>query len=192
MCRRSTSRKSKACWTPSSTASRADHNPLAEPALGQLSPPKNPAVRPRGSPLLRRGGDDVLPRLQELLRIDRIAVDAHLVMNVRAGAAPSAAEQSDLLSVAEVLPARHGDPMEMAVDRDDPRAVIDLHHPAIGALGTGEHYDPRRGVVDRRLVRRRKIDAGVEGFAMVDWVDASTERAFELILRDRRAERQRL
>src|ERR1700726_4447221 len=65
---------------------------------------------------------------QKFLRIDRFAVDAGLVMQMRAGRAPGRAQASDHLADANALPNLDVDFRQMAVTGGKAVAVIDLDH----------------------------------------------------------------
>src|SRR5258708_13764695 len=65
---------------------------------------------------------------EEFLRIDCFAVDAGLVMQMRAGRAPRRAQASDHLADANALPDLDVDFRQVAVTGGKPVAVIDLHH----------------------------------------------------------------
>src|SRR5215475_74815 len=91
--------------------------------------------------LVRSGSEAADPDggTQEFLRIDRVAVDAGLVVQVRAGGAPGRADLADDLADAHALALADVDGGEMAVARRQAVAVIDFHHLAVAAAPAGEH-----------------------------------------------------
>src|SRR5258707_15600674 len=99
-------------------------------------------------------------------------------MNMRAGAAPGAAEQADLLAAGETLTEGDGDAVEMRVARHDPRAVVDIDDAAELALGAGKDHGTGRRVVDRRFQGRREIDAGMHRGPTVERIVAAAKAAF--------------
>src|SRR6266850_2071882 len=74
---------------------------------------------------------------QKLVRIDRVAVDAGLVMQMGACRASGRAEAADDLADLDVLADRDVDLGQMAVTRHHPVAVVDLDHPAVAAVPAG-------------------------------------------------------
>src|ERR1700741_4638379 len=80
---------------------------------------------------------DQLPRTQphtgaqELLRIDRFAVDPGLIVQMRTGGAAGRTDRADHLSDLDLLADLDVDFGEMAVAGRQPVAVIDLDHPPI-------------------------------------------------------------
>jgi hypothetical protein len=108
--------------------------------------------------------------VEEFLRVLRLAIDQHLVMHMRAGAAAGAAEEPDPLVRRHLLPDRDGGPMEMGIEGFDAVAVVDLHRLAVIAAIAGEgDLSGGRGV-DRRQIGRVEIEAGVDRGAMVERV----------------------
>src|SRR6266851_1318082 len=91
----------------------------------RLERPRLRRCRRRPARLLTGNLNDV-SGLEEFLGILRHAVDLHLVMDMRPGAAARAAEQADLLAAGEMLSQRNRDAMQMGVARDDAGAVIDV------------------------------------------------------------------
>src|SRR3712207_3389519 len=53
--------------------------------------------------------ENILARLEELRRVVRLAVDQHLVVDVRAGAAARVAEQTDLVAIIHHVTDLHTD-----------------------------------------------------------------------------------
>src|SRR5215218_10733396 len=76
-------------------------------------------------------------RAEESLRIDGVAIDARLVVQVRAGRAPGGADLADHLADTDGLSLRDIDRRQMAVARRKPIAVIDLDHLAVAAAPAG-------------------------------------------------------
>ena len=66
-------------------------------------------------------------------RVDRLAVDADLVVDVRARREARAAHVSDDLAAAHVLAGADDDLHRMAVTRRDAVAVVDVDHVAVAA-----------------------------------------------------------
>src|SRR5437588_792023 len=110
---------------------------------------------PRRGARLFRGDLDDIAGLEKLLRVLRHAVDLHLVMDVRPGAAAGAAEQADLLAHADMLAGRHHDAVEMGIACDNARAVVDIDDATELALRAGEDHGAWRRAEDGRFERRR-------------------------------------
>src|ERR1700712_429113 len=70
---------------------------------------------------------------QELLRIDRIAVDPGFIMQMRAGGAAGRTDRADHLSDLDDIADLDVDFRQMAVAGREPVAVVDLDHPAVAA-----------------------------------------------------------
>src|SRR5437763_16042704 len=82
---------------------------------------------------------------QEPLRVDRLAVDARLVMQMRAGGAPSRADTADDLADPNSLPDFHIDCRKMRVARRKAVAVVDLDHLAVAAVPARDGHGAGRG-----------------------------------------------
>src|SRR5207248_4169510 len=108
------------------------------------------------------------------------------------GAAPRATQQADLLAAAQMLADGDGDAVEVRVARNDPRPVVDVDDAAELALGAGEDHGAGRRVIDRRLKRRREIEPGMHREATIERIAAGSEAAFELVMGQRRRQRQSL
>src|SRR6266851_4805613 len=130
--------------------------------------------------------------LEKFLGILRRPVDLDLVVDMRSGAAPRAAQQADLLAAVQMLTDGDGNAVEMRVARNDPRAVVDVDDAAELALGAGEDHGTGRRVVDRGLKGRREIETGMRRGAMVKRIVADPEAAFELVMGQRRRQWQSL
>src|SRR5262245_49416638 len=127
--------------------------------------------RSRGAPVACgeriRGSEAAEPDggAQEFLRVDRVAVDAGLVVQMRAGGAPGRADLADDLADAHVLALADVDGGELAVARRQAVAVIDFHHFAVAAAPAGEH-DFSGGRDASRLARAgAAVDSGNRGGA---------------------------
>src|SRR6185437_12494077 len=127
----------------------------------------------------------ILACLQKLFRVLGHAVDQHLVVEMRAGAAPRAAELAHHLMHRHHLATRHERFVEMAEAGDDTVAVIDLDDLAIGTFRPGKDHPARRGAVDRRAIGRDEVEPGVEGLAPRERIGAAAEGALDAILRQR-------
>src|SRR5690349_4622751 len=75
---------------------------------------------------------------QEFLRIDRFAVHARFVMQVRAGRAAGRADLADDLADTHRLSDSHVDLRQMAITGREPVAVVDLDHIAVAAVAAGD------------------------------------------------------
>ena len=73
-------------------------------------------------------------RAQKFLRIDRVALDTRLIMQVRSGGAPGGADAADRLPDADILPNRDIELRQMAVAGGKTIAVIDFNELAIAAI----------------------------------------------------------
>src|SRR5437762_11665819 len=116
----------------------------------------------RGYVLPLNGGDDA-GEAEEFLRVLRFAVDQHLIMDMRAGSAPGAAEKADLAMPGDTLSDRHSLAVQMGVAGRDAVAVVDLDDLAVIVTTSGIGHDAGRGRVDRGHVRRPQIDTGAIG-----------------------------
>src|SRR5262245_13238978 len=84
----------------------------------------------------RRGLSDVAEAQacqQELLRIDRVAVDARLIVQMRPGRAAGRADLADGLTHSDLLADLHVDFGQMAVARRKAVAVVDFDQIAVAA-----------------------------------------------------------
>src|SRR5262249_41862701 len=111
---------------------------------------------------------------QELLRIDGVAADARLVVDVRTGRAAGGAEPADDLSDPDVLSNGDVDFRQMSVAGRQPVAMIDLDQLAIAAVPARDGDDARGGGADRIAdvaaeidprVHRRSADEGIDTHA---------------------------
>ena len=112
---------------------------------------------------------------QNLVRIDRLAVDARLVMEMRARGAAGRAETAHALAGLELVAHLDVDLRQMAIACREPIAVVDLDHPAIAAAPAGGdhrsgccHTDCFSGVA-------AKINAGMHRRAAEEGIDAHAE-----------------
>src|SRR5215510_13248617 len=143
--------------------------------------------RSRGAPVACgeeriRGSEAAEPDggAQEFLRVDRVAVDAGLVVQVRAGGAPGRADLADDLADAHVLALADVDGGEMAVARRQAVAVIDFHHFAVAAAPAGEH-DFSGGRDAYRLARAgADVDSGMHGERADERIHPDAEAGREL------------
>src|ERR1700722_1245959 len=87
--------------------------------------------------------------VQELLRVDRLAVDAGLVMQVRPGGASGRAHAADGLAGLDGLADLHVDLRHVAVARREAVAVVDLDQAAVAAAPAGRYHLAAGGDVDR-------------------------------------------
>src|SRR5579863_409555 len=135
----------------------------------------------------------IFASLQELLGVDRSAVEANFVMQMGAGAAAGAAQLGDLHVRCNALPIRHQNSMKMRIERYNAVTVVDFDRAAVTFFPAGEDDDARRGAIDQRAVRRVEIDAGMEFLASVEWIATRTERAANSVTHvKRRTQRQNL
>src|SRR5579864_292060 len=141
-------------------------------------------------PLLAVDLNNALPHFQKFRRIDRLAVDDHFVMEMRARAAARAAEFADFLMRGHALTHRHGDPVQVGIVGHDAHAVIDLDEFAVTVPNAREGDDARCGAIDRGAEFRREIDAGMKPFAAVDRIDARPERTHLLVVHQRGGQRE--
>src|SRR5262245_32363073 len=83
----------------------------------------------------------VVPLVNEVtVRIDRRAVHAHLVMQVRAGGASGGTDGTEGLAATDALPLAHVERGEMPVERVHLGAVVDDHEPAVAGIASGEDH----------------------------------------------------
>src|SRR5881392_3052333 len=98
---------------------------------------------------------------QVAARVDRRAVDAHLVVEVRPGGAARGADGADRLAATHALALAHVERGEMPVERVELPAVSDDDDATVARVAPGEHHGAVAGRGHRRAVARRDVDAGV-------------------------------
>src|SRR5487761_154471 len=135
----------------------------------------------------------IFARLQELLGIDRSAVETNFVMEMGAGAAAGAAQLGDLHVCRDMLTHRHQNPMKMGIERYNAVTVVDIDRAAVTFFPAREDDDAGRGAIHQRAVWRVEIDAGVEFRASVERIVPRTERTANSVAHvKRRTQRQNL
>ena len=104
-------------------------------------------------------------RAQEFLRIDRLAVDARLVMQMRAGRAAGRADLADGLADPHRLADLDVDLRQVAVAGGEAVAVVDLDHLAVAAFPAGDasRCRWRWRAPDRRCRRANRCRCGSPG-----------------------------
>src|SRR5438874_7176057 len=112
---------------------------------------------PRPSPVGQR---DAASLPEVAARVDRRAVDAHLVVKVRPGGAARRADGADRLAAMHLLALAHVERGEMAVERVEPTAVIDDHEAAVARVAPGEDHLAVAGRRHRKAVLRRDVEIG--------------------------------
>src|SRR5262249_9455036 len=115
---------------------------------------------------------------QELLRIDRLAIDARLIMQVRSSRASGRAHPADDLANANGLTFADVERRQVSVPRRQPVAMIDLDHLAVAAAPAGRSDLAGRGRADRVAHIAAHVEPGMHG-----------ERAHERIHSDAEAGR---
>src|SRR3954469_4690129 len=95
-------------------------------------------------------------------RIDRVAVDSHLEVEVRPGGVAGGADVADYLALGDLLAAADGDARLVAVCRRDPAAVVDHREVAVALHPAAVDDDAGRGRMDGRSGRRAEVDALVD------------------------------
>src|SRR5262245_22758314 len=80
---------------------------------------------------------ELFSRAQEFLRIDRLAFEPRLVVQVRASRAPGRADLAHDLSALDRLADANVDRREVGVARGEPIVVVDINHPAVAAAPAG-------------------------------------------------------
>src|SRR5690348_14168969 len=135
----------------------------------------------------------IFASLQELLGVDRSAVETNLVMEMGASATAGATQLGDLHVHRDVLTHRHQNSMKMGIERYDTVTVVDFDRPAVTFLPTGERDHARSGAVHQRAVGRVEVDAGVKFLASVERIAPRAERAANSVVHvKRRPQRQNL
>src|SRR5438309_7314803 len=112
---------------------------------------------------------------EEFLRIDGVAVDAGLVVQMRAGRAAGGADLADHLAGPHALADGDVDRREMAVAGDETVTVVDLDHLAIAALPTRDRDLAVSSDAHRVADRRLQIEAGMHGGRLDERVHAHAE-----------------
>src|SRR5689334_6787253 len=100
-------------------------------------------------------------RAQKFLRIDRVAVDARLVVQMRPGRASGGADPADDLPDADRLTDLDVDLRQMRVARGKAVAVIDLDHLAVAAVPARDRHRPGGGRACRLAGVGAEVEAGV-------------------------------
>src|SRR5213596_1818651 len=98
---------------------------------------------------------------QVAARVDRRAVDAHLVVEVRPGGAARGADGADRLAATHALALAYVERGEMPVERVELAAVSDDDDATVARVAPGEDLGAVAGRGHRRAVARRDVDAGV-------------------------------
>ena len=99
---------------------------------------------------------DVLAEVAE--RVDRVAVDPHLEVEVRPEAVAGTADVTDHVALAHLLAARDRDRALMAVGGREVAAVVDHHEVAVALLPAAVDDRAAGGGVDRRAVADADVD----------------------------------
>src|SRR5665811_916962 len=113
---------------------------------------------------------------QEFLRVDRLAVGAGLIVQMRAGRSPGRADPADDLADAHRLTDLHVNLREMAVTGGQAIAVVDLDHVAIAAFAAGDAHFAGGGGVHRFAGFAAQVDTGMDGGPAQERVEAHAER----------------
>src|SRR6516225_6649243 len=108
--------------------------------------------------------------MQELLWIDRIAVDAGLIVQVRAGGAAGRTDLADHLADLDALSDLHVDLGEMAVAGREAIAMIDLDHAAVTTAPASFGHRPGGGCVYRIATVAAEVDPSVHRGLADEWI----------------------
>src|SRR6266702_400941 len=170
----------------------APRNPTAH-CTRQSAEPATPAIRLKSYQYhMRRSVGAAKPRarVQKFLRVDRLAVDAGLVMQVRTGRAAGGADLAQHLADRHRLPDPDVDRGKMSIAGGEAVAVVELDHLAVAATPAGgRHRAVRRGA-DRIAYLRVDIQSRVHGGGAEERIDARAEARHEVDLaHDRLADR---
>ena len=130
------------------------------PSNDGTAAPFLPSALPRGRPVAL-AFENMFPRAQEFLRIDRLAVHDDLVVQMRAGAPPGIAEQPDRMTEGDSLARLDQDLGEVAVTGPYAHAVVDLDQPAVTAAPTGADHPARGGGAYLAVDRGGQVEAGM-------------------------------
>src|SRR6185312_4779803 len=136
---------------------------LFGPARGEWQPPRPGRLDQRAKPYAGT---------QELLRIDRFAVDTRLVMQMGPGGAAGRADLADDLADVDDLADLDVDLREVAVPRREAVAVVDFDHIAVAAVAAGAGDAAARGGMHRLAGFTAHVEAGVHRRAMQERVHA--------------------
>src|SRR5262249_7720830 len=116
-----------------------------------------------------------LTSAQELLRIDRVAVDAGLVMQMRPRGTAGRSDLADDLADLDALPDLDVDLGEMPVARGEAVAVVDFNHPTVTAAPASLDHRAGSGGVNRISAIAAKINSGVHSRAPDERIGAYPE-----------------
>src|SRR5204862_8797 len=95
-------------------------------------------------------------------RVDGTAVDQHLVVQMRRGAAPGVSAEPDQLTSLDSLSVRDRDALQVAVARLDALAVLEQDARAVAGGRAREANGPGGGRLDRCARHGGEVDARVE------------------------------
>lgn len=113
---------------------------------------------------------------QEFLRIHGFAVDARLIVKMRAGRASRRAYPADGFANADELPDLDADLRQVPVTARQSVAVIDLDHVAVTTLTSGDGHAAGGRCADRLSRIAAQVDAGMDSGPAVERVHAHAER----------------
>src|SRR5712691_449586 len=123
----------------------------------------------------------VLRTWQILLWIHGLIVDAHFVMQVRAGRTTGRAHQPDGLSAHHRVANANVDPGQVAIARRQPIAMIDIDDVAVAALPSRDGHFAGGGNLDRSAVRRINVlPFVILVTTTTERIPPSTDTAFKL------------
>src|SRR5919198_5505237 len=129
--------------------SQLSYGPTGGKTGGGVSIPRPSQVGQRDTRSLR----------QVAARIDGRAVDAHLVVEVRAGGTARGADGADRLPATHALALAHVERGEMSVERVELAAVVDDDQGAVARVAPGEDHLAAAGRRHGEAVARRDVDA---------------------------------
>src|SRR5690348_13564742 len=121
--------------------------------------------------------ENMVPRLDEIIRVLHAIVVPDFVMDMGPGAAPCRTHPSHPGAFADLRSHPHAHRGKMGIARVDAIAVIDFHHIAVTAAIAREHDQARRGRVHDAAPGTGEIDAGMKGVAAGEGIDPGPEAA---------------
>src|SRR6185312_10380715 len=113
--------------------------------------------------------------LYEVARVTHHVIIPDFVVDVGAGTAPGGPHASDRGTFFDPHAHFHGNPGKMTVTCMKPHTVVDFHHVAVTASGSGENDGPGGGGADRGAPGAGEIHARVEGIVAGEGVYPGAE-----------------
>src|SRR5438874_13153107 len=109
-------------------------------------------------------------------RVQRLAGEIDLVVQMRTRGEAAAPGSRDHLSALDVLAVAHQESLVVAIGGDDAPAVVEDEDPAVDAVAAGAAHHSGGDGADRRPRRCSEIDSGMQAAAADERVLADAEQ----------------